>query len=62
MVVRAKVDNERFSESGPSVRYTAVRAASHSYAHANENLLMQLKAYGSQPEVSAQPDEGVCFF
>ena len=35
MVVRARVDTERFNESGPSVRYTAVRAAQHSFADAN---------------------------
>lgn len=27
LVVRGKVDTERYSDSGPSVRYTAVRAA-----------------------------------
>ena len=61
MVVRAKVDTERFSETGPSVRYTAVRSAVHSYANANENLLMQLKAYG-EPDSSVQQEEAVSFF
>lgn len=33
MVVRAKVDTERYSNDGsPNVRYTAVRAAKHSFA------------------------------
>ena len=50
LVVRAKVDTDRYStEGGPSVRYTAVRAAKHSYADANEHLLALLKAYGEQP-------------
>ena len=40
LVVRAKVDNDRgFSADGPSVRFTAVRAAPHSYKEANTSLL-----------------------
>lgn len=64
LVVRAKVDNERFSENGPSVRYQAIRVAKHSYADANENLLMMLKAYGEMPAKfsDSQQDEGVSFF
>jgi len=48
LVVRGKVDSERYSDSGPSVRYTAVRAAQHSFAEHNESLLKQLTAYGEQ--------------
>ena len=47
LCVRAKIDTERFSENGPSVRYTAVRAKDHSFKDANEGLLAQLKAYGA---------------
>ena len=45
LVVRAKADTERYNPDGPQVRYTAVRAAQHSYAAANESLLTMLKAY-----------------
>ena len=50
LVVRAKVDNERYSDNGPSVRYQVIRVAKHSFAEANENLLMLLRAYGEQPK------------
>jgi len=50
LVVRGKIDENRgFSADGPTVRYTAVRAAAHSYKTANENLLAQLKAYEAMP-------------
>ena len=39
LVVRAKIDQDRISDNGPSVRYTAVRATTHSYKDANEHLL-----------------------
>ena len=66
LVVRAKVDLERgFSENGPSVRYQAIRVGKHSFADANENLLMQLKAFGEQPALNnqaSQDEGGVSFF
>ncbi len=45
LVVRAKADIDRYNPEGPQVRYTAVRAAKHSFAEANEGLLAMLKAY-----------------
>ena len=64
--MRAKVDLERgFGENGPSVRYQAIRVGKHSYADANENLLMQLKAFGEQPALNnqaSQEEGGVSFF
>ena len=47
-VVRAKIDYDRMSDNGPSVRYTAVRAANHSFKDANEHLLSLLNAYKAQ--------------
>jgi len=65
IVVRGKVDNGRgFSADGPTVRYTAVRAAQHSYKSANESLLSMLKAYESMPESGAADqmvDDGAFF-
>lgn len=48
LVVRATINRDNYSESGPSVRYTAVRAAEHTFKSANANLLQQLQAYQSQ--------------
>ena len=47
-VVRAKIDYDRMSDNGPSVRYTAVRAANHSFKDANEHLLSLINAYKAQ--------------
>ena len=67
LVVRGKLDEGRggFSAEGPSVRYTAVRAATHSFQSANESLLAQLKAYEAMPETGAaeeMADVGGAFF
>ena len=48
MVVRAKVDQQGYSEDGPSIRYTAIRVADFNYKNANENLLKHLAVYKSQ--------------
>jgi len=47
-------------DGGPSIRYTAVRTASHSFKEANQNLLEILKAYGEQPEMAQE--EEINFF
>lgn len=61
MVVRAKIDLDRqMSMDGPTVRYTAVRAANHSFQEANQNLIDLLKAYGEEPDMAQQ--EEVNFF
>lgn len=62
LVVRAKADPERFNPEGPQVRYTAVRAAKHSFAEANQILLAMLKAYGEMPEPMATDAPEVNFF
>jgi len=50
LVVRGKIDEGRgYSADGPTVRYTAVRAAAHSFKTANENLLAQLTGYSAMP-------------
>jgi len=51
LVVRAKIENERsMNAEGPSVRFTAVRTAQHSFKEANEGLLAHLRAYETTPE------------
>ena len=47
-------------DGGPSIRYTAVRTAPHSFKEANQNLLDILKAYGEQPEMAQE--EEINFF
>ena len=62
LVIRAKVDTDRAGpDGGPSIRYTAIRAATHSFMDANQSLLNLLKAYGEEPNM-AQQEEEVNFF
>lgn len=54
--MRAKLDMDRMGGDGPSIRYTAVRAAVHSFKDANEALLRQLQAYKEMPQAADEAD------
>lgn len=47
---------DRMGGDGPSIRYTAVRAAVHSFKDANEALLRQLQAYKEMPQAADEAD------
>ena len=58
LVVRGKVDESRNGGfDAPTVRYTAVRAAQHTFKSANESLLAQLKAYAAIPDAAGKMEE-----
>lgn len=60
LVVRAKIDHDRMSDNGPSVRYTAVRATNHTYKDANEHLLKLINAYKEHhPELGEAANEAM---